>query len=188
MTRAVISPRPRETVPFARAFRKRNSAAQGSHIKIDAVPEELKIPREAYRVIMLMPLVYVAWADRKIQGQERKLITTIAEEHGLLDHGGRGCLERWLVHAPSVEQLRSHLAILSELARSHGNMGGDFDADTEQLIVAWCQDVADAAGGLLGLRSPRKEAEHAALKTIAAAVDVRNAKHWRALLATSPGA
>ena len=31
-------------------------------MKIDAVLEELKIPREAYRVIMLMPLVYVAWA------------------------------------------------------------------------------------------------------------------------------
>jgi len=152
-------------------------------MKIDAVLEELKIPREAYRVIMLMPLVYVAWADGKIQGQERKLIMRIAEERGLLDHGGRGCLERWLSHAPSVEQLKSHLAILGELARSHGSIGGDFDADSEQLMIAWCQDVADAAGGLLGLRSPRHEAEHAALKTIAAAVDVKSTKHWRALLA-----
>ena len=157
-------------------------------MKIDAVLEELKIPREAYRVIMLMPLVYVAWADRKIQDQERKLIMSIAEERGLLDHGGRACLERWLIHAPSVEQLKSHLAILSELARSHGNMGGDFDADAEQLMIAWCQDVADAAGGLLGLRSARHDAEHAALKTIAAAVDVRNAKHWRAFLGQTSGA
>jgi hypothetical protein len=157
-------------------------------MKIDAVLEELKIPREAYRVIMLMPLVYVAWADGKIQSQERKLIMSIAEERGLLDHGGRGCLERWLTHAPTVEQLKSHLAILSELARSHGNLGGDFDADSEQLMIAWCQDVADAAGGLLGLRSSRHDAEHAALKTIAAAVDIRNAKHWRAFLADPSGA
>jgi hypothetical protein len=157
-------------------------------MKIDAVLEELKIPREAYRVIMLMPLVYVAWADGKIQSQERKLIMSIAEERGLLGHGGRGCLERWLTHAPTVEQLKSHLAILSELARSHGNLGGDFDADSEQLMIAWCQDVADAAGGLLGLRSSRHDAEHAALKTIAAAVDIRNAKHWRAFLAQPPGA
>jgi len=114
---------------------------------------------------------------------------SIAEERGLLDHGGRGCLERWLTHhAPTVEQLKSHLVILSELARSHGNMSGDFDADSEQLMTAWCQDVADAAGGLLGLRSARHDAEHAALKTIVAAVDIRNAKHWRALLAQPSGA
>ena len=157
-------------------------------MKIDVVLAELKIPREAYRVIMLMPLVYVAWADGKIQTQERKLIMSIAEDRGLLDHGGRGCLERWLAQAPTVEQLKSHLAILNELARSHGNPGGDFDADTEQLMIAWCQDVADAAGGLLGLRSARHDAEHAALKTIAAAVDVRNAKHWRAFLGQASGA
>ena len=84
--------------------------------------------------------------------------------------------------------MKSHLAILSELARSHRNIGSDFDADSEQLMIAWCQDVADAAGGLLGLRSARHDAEHAALKTIAAAVDVRNAKHWRALLAQPSGA
>lgn len=157
-------------------------------MKIDAVLEELKIPRAAYRVIMLMPLVYVAWADGKIQSPERKLIMDIADGRGLLDHGGRGCLERWLARAPSVAELKSHLAILGELARSHGLMGNDLDADSEQLMIAWCQEVADAAGGLLGLRSARNEAEHAALKTIAAAVDVRNAKHWRAFLDQSPGA
>jgi hypothetical protein len=43
-------------------------------------------------------------------------------------------------------------------------------------------------GGLLGLRSARHDAEHAALKTIAAAVDVRNAKHWRAFLGQASGA
>jgi hypothetical protein len=32
-------------------------AKQGRPMKIDAVLEEFKIPREAYRVIMLMPLV-----------------------------------------------------------------------------------------------------------------------------------
>ena len=73
---------------------KINAVPQGSHMKIDVVLAELKIPREAYRVIMLMPLVYVAWADGKIQSQERKLIMSIAEERGLLDQGGRGCLER----------------------------------------------------------------------------------------------
>jgi hypothetical protein len=75
---------------------------------------ELRVPREAYRVVSLLPLVYVAWADRKLQEE--------------------------------------------------------FGADEEQLLLAWC------------LKSARTDAENAALKTIAGALDVRNATQWRAAL------
>jgi uncharacterized membrane protein YebE (DUF533 family) len=152
-------------------------------MKIESVLAELHVPREAYRVIMLMPLVYVAWADGRIQAEERRLILHIAAERGLLENGGRACLERWLAVAPTADQLKSHLAILNELARSDRNaLGRDMDADAEQLLIAWCQDVADAAGGLLGLLSPRKESEEAALKTIVAAIDIGRAKNWRAFV------
>ena len=49
--------------------------------------KELRVPREAYRVVSLLPLVYVAWADGKIQKSERDLILHIARERGMLDHG-----------------------------------------------------------------------------------------------------
>ena len=58
--------------------------------------QELKVPREAYRVVSLLPLVYVAWADGKVQKAERDVILRIAREQGLLDHGGDAALERWL--------------------------------------------------------------------------------------------
>ena len=61
-------------------------------------------------------------------------------------------------------------------------LADEFGADDEQLMLAWCQDVADAAGGLLGLRKPRTESETAALKTIAGALDIRNSRQWRAAL------
>jgi uncharacterized membrane protein YebE (DUF533 family) len=70
-------------------------------MKIDALLAELKIPKDAYRLVMLLPLVYVAWADGKIQTQERKLILGIAEDRGLLEHGGRETLEYWLSVPPS---------------------------------------------------------------------------------------
>jgi hypothetical protein len=72
--------------------------------------------------------------------------------------------------------------VLNELARSDRAWAADFDADGEQLLLAWCQDVADAAGGLLGLRSARRDAEHDALKVIASALEIRSAKQWRAVL------
>ncbi len=151
-------------------------------MNIDDWLADLKVPREAYRVVMLLPLVYVAWADGKVQGPERTVILRIAREKGLLDNGGAEALERWLSEAPSKAQLKADLKVLNELGRSRESIARDFGADDEQLLLAWCQDVADAAGGLLGLRPARHEAERAALKTIAAVLDLGSAKNWRAAL------
>lgn len=152
-------------------------------MKIDAWLAELKIPQEAYRLIMFLPLVYVAWADGRIQSQERKLILGIASDRGLLENGGRETLEYWLSVPPTEAQLRSNMRILNELCRSHDRLCDEFNADSEQLLLAWCHDVADAAGGLLGLRSARHASEAEALKKISAALDIGSAKNWSALFA-----
>jgi hypothetical protein len=150
---------------------------------IDRWLRELKVPREAYRVVSLLPLVYVAWADGKIQKSERDVILRIARENGLLAHGGEDALARWLTDPPTRQQLQADLAALNELARKdHGSLTGASGADEEQLLLAWCQDVADAAGGMLGLGRARTDAETAALKTIAATLDMSNASQWRAAL------
>ena len=150
---------------------------------IDGWLRELKVPREAYRVVSLLPLVYVAWADGKIHKAERDVILRLARENGLLAHGGEEALARWLSEPPSRHQLRTDLAALNELARKGGvGLNGASGADEEQLLLAWCQDVADAAGGMLGLGRARNDAETAALKTIAGALDMRNASQWRAAL------
>ncbi len=149
---------------------------------IDGWLKEQRVPREAYRVVALLPLVYVAWADGKLQKSERDVILRIARERGMLDHGGEDALSRWLSEPPSKQQLKSDLAALNELARGNRSMSEEFGADEEQLLLAWCQDVADAAGGLLGLGRARTDAETAALKTIAGALDMRNARQWRATL------
>jgi hypothetical protein len=148
-------------------------------VDIDRWLAEMKIPRAAYRVISLLPLVYVAWADGKIQDAERALILRIAKQHGLLDHGGDDVLQHWLSVRPTDAQLKANLAALNELARSDASGSPDFGADEEQLLLAWCQDVADAAGGLLGLKAARTDAERAALKTIANTLNVRSASQWR---------
>ncbi len=145
-------------------------------MNIEAWLKELGVPHEAYRIVSLLPLVYVAWADGKIQKPERTLIVGIARERGLLDHGGEQALERWLEEPPTKAQLKADIEMLNELARNHRDIADGFGADEEQLLLAWCQDVADAAGGMLGLRAARRSEEADALKTIAAALDMRNAQ------------
>jgi hypothetical protein len=150
-------------------------------LKIDALLAELKIPKEAYRLVTLLPLVHVAWADGKVQREERTLIMRIASERGLLENGGRETLEHWLTVPPGAAKLKRDLEILNELGRGRGAISEEFDADSLQLLLSWCQDVADAAGGLLGLVPARREPELVALKTIAAALDIRSAKGWNSL-------
>jgi len=151
-------------------------------MKLDAWLAEQKIPQEAYRLVMLLPIVYVAWADGQIHARERRLILKVAEEHGLLANGGRPTLEHWLSVAPTESQLRTNLAVLNQLCNSHDGLADEFDADCAQMLIAYCQDVADAAGSILGLNSPRSEAEQFALKTITSALEMHRARNWRARL------
>jgi len=152
-------------------------------MKLESWLAELKIPRENHRLVMLLPMVYVAWADGRIQARERSLIVRIAEDHGLLENGGRSTLERWLSVPPTESQLKTDLSLINELCRADAMMADDFDADCAQMLIAYCQDVADSAGSLLGFTSARSDTENAALKTIAAALEMHRAKNWRARLA-----
>jgi hypothetical protein len=147
-------------------------------MNIDAWLAELKIPRESYRIVSLLPLVYIAWADGKVQKRERALILDIARQRGWLANGGEAALEKWLSEPPTTAQLKADFAVLNELVR--GGRDGEFDADGVQLLLAWCQDVADAAGGMLGLKSARTDAERDALKTIARALEVHSTRQWHA--------
>jgi hypothetical protein len=150
-------------------------------VQIDSWLAELRIPRDAYRLVTLLPLVHVAWADGRIQPAERKLIVGIAEDRGLLAGGGRETLEHWLTVPPNTDQLRKDLRFLNVLAHERGGIADEFDEDSLQLLLALCQDVADAAGGLLGLVPARRDAELSALKEIAAALDINDAKRWHSL-------
>jgi uncharacterized tellurite resistance protein B-like protein len=148
-------------------------------LNVDTWLANLRVPREAYRVVMLLPLVYVAWADGKMHKTERRLILNIAKDKGLLEHGGAEALERWLTDPPSDAQLAADLQVLKNLTLSADEIAKDFGADEQQQLLAWCQEVADAAGSLLGLSSPRAESELAALQTIATALDVTSAQSLR---------
>jgi hypothetical protein len=49
----------------------RNASPDCGAARIDAWLDELKIPRKAYRMVMLLPPIYVAWTDGRIQPGRR---------------------------------------------------------------------------------------------------------------------
>jgi hypothetical protein len=146
---------------------------------LEATLKELGVDKSAAKVVGLLPLVYVAWADGKIQKAERESILHAAKEMGWLEGGGDAVLERWLTTRPTESQLKTGIALLNHLAKDKTH--DDLDADDLQMLLLLCKDVADSAGSFLGIGRAQSREEIAALESIALSLDIKSAKGWRAL-------
>ena len=124
----------------------------------------------SFRVLPLLPLVRVAWADGEISDAEREVIETTAQNQYGLGVEGRRVLNNWLTYPPSERSLRR-----GELAlRAIAEKSNDFDLGENVLkdALKLSRSVAKATGGLWGLGAIGKE-EKAALKDLAAQLDVK---------------
>jgi hypothetical protein len=134
--------------------------------------QSMGIDNESYRVIALLPLVQVAWADGTVQSSERDLILQTASSRQLLAGDGAAILESWLTHPPSETYLARGQTLLVELACQPAGVGEAFSLQTLDDILELCEGVARAAGGLFGLAWTVDERERTALREIAAQLDV----------------
>jgi len=146
---------------------------------IPATLEKLGIDREDHKVLALLPLVHIAWADGKLQGAERDLIVKTAREMGWLAGKGEDVLERWLTAPPFDEEVELGMALLDHLAKSSGEVADHYDSDDLHHLLLLCEDVGRAAGNLFGLRDGRSADELKALEQVATALNVKSAKGWK---------
>lgn len=98
--------------------------------------------------LSLVPLVQVAWADGKIQDDERTAILAGAQGKGL-DVGTPGyeVLEAWLTRPPSDDLFVAWEAYIKALA---GQLTPDQAKLLRNQIVGFAKLIAGAAGGILG--------------------------------------
>lgn len=131
----------------------------------------LGIDRKSHRVVALLPLVQVAWADGTVQWAEARLIRTLSEQLEMVGGDGARILEQWLLDAPTAEYVDRGRACLLELARREGaDLGGAVEVETLEQVVELCEQVARAAGGLFGVLWSVDERERAAITEIARAL------------------
>lgn len=130
---------------------------------------ELGIDKDSYRVVGLLPLVFVAWADGRLQRAERALIERVARDKGWLAGGGAELLARWLDSPPAVEEVDKGLELLRLLSEQERGVGAAVWPSTLRSLVGLCEQVAEAAGGHWGLHASVTESERAALEKIAEA-------------------
>jgi len=146
---------------------------------IPATLEKLGIDREDHKVLALLPLVHIAWADGKLQGAERDLIVKTARDMGWLAGKGEDVLERWLTAPPFDEEVELGMELLDHMAKTSGEVADQYDSDDLHHLLLLCEDVARAAGNLFGLRDARSAVELKALEQVATALNVKSAKGWK---------
>jgi len=138
--------------------------------------EELGIDEDSWRLVALLPLVQVAWADGEIQPMERRIILGVAQTRGLAEGAGLAKLQGWLTDRPSAEAFHTARELFKGLATGLGDEGTGLLGE----IVAFSEGVAQAAGGLFG-EDPVTDPERDALQEITTMLGVEDSPSWAEL-------
>lgn len=129
---------------------------------------ELGIGADTVMALSLVPLLHVAWADGKIQGQERDAILQGAEKKGIdKDSSAFALLHEWLSNEPSPSLFETWSSYIKAL---HGKLSDREAAQLRIQVTRFARFVAEAAGGFLGM-GKISDAEEAALARIEAVFD-----------------
>lgn len=129
----------------------------------------LDFTAETFTAFSLIPLIEVAWADNKMEKQERTAILEAATENGIAqDSAAQKLLENWLDESTAPELKDAWISYANALASS---MPTEAKQIVHEKIVNRARKVAQAAGGILGLGQKISSAEQAVLDQLSAAFE-----------------
>ena len=114
---------------------------------------ELGFTVETVKLLPLIPVLEMAWAEGGVTDAERKMVVDLARGRGIeagstADHQ----LGEWLDRRPEDSVFRRAGRLISALFES----GGRF-AITPDDIIKYCEAIAEASGGLFGIRRVSSE-------------------------------
>jgi hypothetical protein len=129
---------------------------------------ELGFTPETVKLLPLMPVLEMAWAEGGVTGAERKLVVDLARGRGIeAGSTADGQLTDWLDRRPDDSVFRRAGRLISALFES----GGRFDVTPDD-IIKYCEAVADASGGLFGIHRVSSD-ERTTLSRIATEIKSR---------------
>ena len=111
----------------------------------------LNISVESLAALRLVPLVAVAWADDRIEDNERFRVIQAAEKAGLVaGEPAYELLKGWLSQRPASELLETWIHYAKSLAQS---LDGESRENFRKTLLNQVREVASASGGLFGFSS-----------------------------------
>jgi hypothetical protein len=124
------------------------------------------IRAESLAALILVPLVVVAWADREMNREEIRVILEAAKELGIEEESQAiKLLNYWLVHPPTgklIDAWTEYTGVLCD------RLNDDDRKHFGDNILHWANQVARAAGGVLGIGPKICKKEREALDRMAA--------------------
>ena len=154
------------------AHRERAEMKQAAGIADDHLVAELHAcgyDRETVKVLHLVPLLQVAWADGEISKEEKLHILEAARLHGVEpDSRAYRRLVSWLEHRPGDAFFRKSLRAVRAVLHA---MEPEQKHARKLSLLSLCTKVASASGGFFGLGSKISAVERALLAEIASEVE-----------------
>jgi hypothetical protein len=123
-------------------------------------------------LLPLMPLIQVAWAEGRVSDAERQLIIKLARSRGIAAASAADRqLSTWLATSPDAQVFTRSTRLIRAMLTSRTPAQADLTPDE---LVSYCEEIAAASGGILGMRKISAE-ERALLSQIATELKSRNA-------------
>jgi hypothetical protein len=124
----------------------------------------LGVRAETLAALTLIPLVEVAWADDRMEKQERQAVLAGAESTGIaVGSPSHGLLKLWLDDRPAPDLFYAWREFIQALCTQ---LSADERLRLRENVVGRARRVAEAAGGFLGLGDPVSEVESAVLEDL----------------------
>jgi hypothetical protein len=138
----------------AAAAEARAGLGQKTGIQDPALLDELRglgFTPDTVILLPLVPLVEIAWAESGITGAERELIVKLARQRGVEENSAADAqLQQWMTTRPaSAVFAHASRLIAAMLGSGSEQVTGGWSADD---LVAYCEKIAAASGGIFGLR------------------------------------
>jgi hypothetical protein len=146
---------------------KKQALSAASGITDDALLDKLvalNLQGETLAALSLVPLVVVAWADGRIDSGERTAVLSAANSEGLhKDETSYQLLEQWLANPPPPDLLVKWKAYIQALSATLDN---EARQALKSAILDRAREIANAAGGFLGIGGKVSKAEKAILEDL----------------------
>ncbi|MCE5185660.1 MAG: hypothetical protein LLF76_05995 [Planctomycetaceae bacterium] len=130
---------------------------------------ELDIPPQIAASLAFIPLIEVAWADGKVEEKERGAVLKAASKSFFAESAGdMTLLAQWLSKRPPRSLLDAWTHYMEGLCQSLTPVQREH---LKQELIGHARQVAEAAGGFLGLTSKISEAERKTLEYLESVFD-----------------
>lgn len=148
--------------------------------KLRSSLRHLGINDSNYKVLKLLPLVYVAWADGRIEPEQEERLLDLAHNHFQIGRDGERLLKRWIAERPTKEYIREGLHDILLLA--HAPDDWTFEVDELQGLLAHAEAIARTTADAMDAPTAVDASEEEALLEIARELGVDDGSTWARLM------